>query len=514
MEFAKSGDATILGRPPLSETEEKAKMLIATDYARKMALDMRMISPNYEDHPDNKASHCAKMIADYYRRFDAQKGTQFVFSDLGTWQGNECWSVYSEIKRKLVEDYGIPANEIRFIQECKNEKARKAVISAMNEGSVRVLFGSTSMLGTGVNAQKRAVAIHHLDTPWRPSDLEQRNGRAVRARNEIAKHFADNKVDVIIYAVEKSLDSYKFNLLHCKQMFISQLKSGALGARTIDEGAMDEKSGMNFSEYMAILSGNTDLLDKAKLEKKIAALEGERKSFNKARNESVWKLESRQEEMERNDGLIAKLQEDFDKHKAQRKLDSEGNLLNPIRLDNFKPTDEESIGKQLQKIAKEKDTKGEYRRVGEIHGFTILMCSEPLDKDGLGMFQNKFCVEGNFKYKYNNGFIALSDPIAAARNFINSLERIPQTIEQYKEKNASLAKDIPLLKEIVGKQWKKEDELKGLKSELAALDRKIQLELAKDKEPEQKVANGTDGIESNQVKEAPSKEINPSGLHI
>ena len=116
MEFAKSGDATLLGRPSLSETEEKAKMLIATDYARKMALDMRMIDPNYEDHPDNKASHCAKMIADYYHRFDAQKGTQFVFSDLGTWQGNECWSVYSEIKRKLVEDYGIPANEIRFIQ--------------------------------------------------------------------------------------------------------------------------------------------------------------------------------------------------------------------------------------------------------------------------------------------------------------------------------------------------------------------------------------------------------------
>ncbi|MBQ6202731.1 MAG: hypothetical protein IJK46_01390, partial [Prevotella sp.] len=445
------------------------------------ALDMRMISPNYEDHPDNKASHCAKMIADYYRRFDAQKGTQFVFSDLGTWQGNECWSVYSEIKRKLVEDYGIPANEIRFIQERKNEKARKAVISAMNEGCVRVLFGSTSMLGTGVNAQKRAVAIHHLDTPWRPSDLEQRNGRAVRARNEVAKHFADNKVDVIIYAVEKSLDSYKFNLLHCKQMFISQLKSGALGARTIDEGAMDEKSGMNFSEYMAILSGNTDLLDKAKLEKKITALEGERKSFNKARNESVWKLESRQVEMERNDGLIAKLQEDFDKHKAQRKLDGEGNLLNPIRLDGFKPTDEESIGKQLQKIVKEQNTKGEYRRVGEIHGFPILMCSEPLDKDGLGMFQNKFCVEGNYKYRYNNGFIALSDPIAAARNFINSLERIPQTIEQYKEKNAVLEKDIPLLKEIANKQWKKEDELKGLKSKLAALDRKIQLSWRKTK---------------------------------
>ena len=165
MEFAKTGDATLLGRGKLSETEEKAKMLIATDYARKMALDMRMIDPEYEDHPDNKASHCARTIAEYYRKYDEQLGTQFVFSDLGTYQPGG-WNVYTEIKRKLVEDYGIPAHEIRFIQECKSEKSRKAVIDAMNEGRVRVLFGSTSMLGTGVNAQHRAVAIHHLDTPW------------------------------------------------------------------------------------------------------------------------------------------------------------------------------------------------------------------------------------------------------------------------------------------------------------------------------------------------------------
>ena len=127
----------------------------------------------------------------------------------------------------------------------------------------------------------------------RLSAANKEDGRGVRAGNEIAKHFAGNNVDVIIYAVEKSLDSYKFNLLHCKQTFISQLKSGALGARTIDEGAMDEKSGMNFSEYMALLSGNTDLLDKAKLEKKIASLEGERKSFNKGKRDSECKLEAK-----------------------------------------------------------------------------------------------------------------------------------------------------------------------------------------------------------------------------
>ena len=151
----------------------------------------------------------------------------------------------------------------------------------------------------------------------------------MRKGNEIAKLYADDKVDVIIYAVEKSLDSYKFNLLHCKQTFINQLKSGALGARTIDEGAMDEKSGMNFSEYMAILSGDTDLLEKAKLEKKVAAL-----------------------------------------------------------------------------------------------------------------------------------------------------ERIPKLIEQYKEKNVVYERDLPILQATVNSEWKKEDELKALKSELSALDRKIQLELA------------------------------------
>jgi hypothetical protein len=124
MQFAKTGDATLLGRLPLSETEEKAKMLIATDYARKMALDMRMIDPSYEDHPDNKASHCAKMIADYYHKYDAQKGTQFVFSDLGTYQQGSEWNVYSEIKRKLIEDYHIPAHEIRFIQEFQAELSK------------------------------------------------------------------------------------------------------------------------------------------------------------------------------------------------------------------------------------------------------------------------------------------------------------------------------------------------------------------------------------------------------
>ena len=476
MEFAKTGDATILGRLPLSETEEKAKMLIATDYARKMALDMRMIDHTCEDHPDNKASHCTKMIADYYKRYDNHKGTQFVFSDLGTYRPGE-WNVYSEIKRKLIEDYGIPSSEIRFIQECKNERARKAVIAAMNEGSVRVLFGSTSMLGTGVNAQKRCVAIHHLDTPWRPSDLAQRDGRGVRAGNEIAKLYADNKVDVIIYAVEKSLDSYKFNLLHCKQTFISQLKSGALGARTIDEGAMDEKSGMNFSEYMAILSGNTDLLDKAKLEKKIASLEGERKSFNKGKRDSETKLQSKTAELGNNKASLKGMTEDYGKFMGKAKKDKDGNILNLITLDGVESTNLEVIGKHLQMLAEKETTGGQYKRIGEIYGFPVKIVSKTSFENGLPFVDNRFFVEGNYKYQYNYGHIAKSDPIAAANNFLNALQKIPSYIEQYDSRCKALEKEIPQLEEIAGKTWKKEEELKSLKAELAALDRKIQLEL-------------------------------------
>jgi SNF2 family DNA or RNA helicase len=339
VDFAKYGDATLLGRAPLTDREERAKMLIATNYARKMSLDMRLIDKNrYDDHIDNKASHCAAKIAEYYQKYNAQKGTQFVFSDLGTYKPGE-WNAYSEIKRKLIENHRIPAHEIRFIQEAGNETARKAMIAGMNNGSIRVIFGSTDKLGTGVNAQKRAVAVHHLDSPWRPSDLEQREGRAIRRDNVVARDFAGNKVDVIIYAVEKSLDSYKFNLLHNKQLFITQLKTNNMGSRTIDEGSIDEKSGMNFSEYVAILSGNTDLLEKARLDKKVAALESERKSYNRNRSISEVKLNTVTEKIKGNSEFIARMTSDNEAFIARVQLDTDGNALNTLKLDGLESVD-------------------------------------------------------------------------------------------------------------------------------------------------------------------------------
>lgn len=479
VEFARTGNAMILGRMPLSESEEKAKMLIATDYARKMSLDMRMIDPEkYDDHIDNKASHCAAEIAKYYQKYDAQKGTQFVFSDLGTYKPG-VWNPYSEIKRKLVEDYGIPATEVRFIQEAKTDKARKALIAGMNEGKIRVLFGSTSMLGTGVNAQKRAVAIHHIDTPWRPSDLEQRDGRAVRKGNEVAKLYADNKVDTIIYAVEKSLDAYKFNLLQNKQNFITQLKTNKLGARTIDEGSLDEKSGMNFSEYVAILSGNTDLLEKARLEKKVAGLESEKQAFSRSKWSSEKKLEETHRTIDANSEMASRIRSDWELFNARIQVDADGNKLNPIQLNGVVGSDPKAIAAKLDEIGEKARTKGEDFDIGSLYGFKIVVKTESsANSDLFDLSQNKFFIKGEsgIKYSYNNGRIA-ADPLLASMNFLNALEKMPSLMEKYERENEKVAADIPVLESVVNGTWKREEELKELKTELLTLDRKIQLSL-------------------------------------
>lgn len=512
MEFAKTGNAELLGRPPLSESEEKAKMLIATDYARKMSLDMRMISRGYdEDHPDNKASHCAANIAKYYNKFDAQKGTQFIFSDLGTYKPAE-WNIYSEIKRKLVEDHGIPAHEIRFIQEAKNEKQRKELIRDVNEGKIRVLFGSTEMLGTGVNAQKRAVAVHHLDIPWRPSDLAQRDGRAIRKGNDIAKFFADNKVDIFIYAVQKSLDSYKFNTLYNKQVFIEQLKSNSLGKRTIDEGGMDEKTGMNFSEYVAILSGNTDLLEKAKLDKQIAGLESERQAHNRSKLSSKYKLEDTVATLESTQARFDRMSLDLGNLQKRIQKNKEGEILNPVQLIGLSPNaDVKQVGAKLNQLSEKARTAGQYEEIGTLYGFTLLVKTEVSQKDGVDIKDNRFFVqgEGNIKYTYNNGKMA-TDAKTASFNFLNALEKIPGILEQEQKKIAELQKDLPVLQEVVNGSWKKEQALSDLKTELAAVERKIQLSI----KPETDTGEEQPEKAEKQVQNNSETIVRVKGIHL
>lgn len=491
MKFAKDGDFSLIGIKNPTDKQKKAKMLYATDQARKMSLDMRMIDPSYPDHPNNKASQCAKQIAKYYRQYDTQKGTQLVFSDLSTWQGNNGgWNVYSEIKHKLISEYGIPSSEIRFIQECKSDRAKQKMIDEVNKGNIRVLFGSTSMLGTGVNAQQRIVAVHHLDTPWRPSDLEQRDGRAVRKGNEIAKLYADNKVDVIIYAVERSLDSYKFNLLHCKQTFINQLKRGQLSIRTLDEGSMDEHTGMNFAEYMALLSGNTDLLERAKLEKKIAGLESERKSFLRDHAEQEQKRTDMIAENERHERNIKDAREDLARFNKARRLNADGSVCNDITLSRHnEPSDVKAIGSELLRISDEERTGGNYHTVGSVCGFDVVV--KTIYKTGLlgnTEPENHFFVKGSrIYYQHSNGKLNKTSPRLAAEYPLQVLQSIPTLISEWEERMEGNRVRIEQLSSILTLTWGKEDELCKLRTALTLLDRKIEKELRESENPHQPV---------------------------
>ena len=461
--FAGSGNWDDLGLDiPQPDNLDMAKMLVATNVARKMALDMRLLGEKFTDDPDNKASRCATTIYDYYVRSKANKGTQFVFSDLSTYKPNE-WNIYSDIKDKLVR-LGIPAREIQFIQTAKTEQARKKLFTDMNNGTVRVLFGSTSMLGTGVNAQQRAVAVHHLEVPWRPADLEQRNGRAVRKGNTV-KFWGGNVVDIIIYGTEKTLDAYKFNLLRNKQLFINQINNGTIAVRRIDEDSMDENTGMNFAEFVAVLSGNMDLLNKSKLDNRIMQLEKEQAIFNKERYRAERKIAKNEQDIEETMLTKQRMSEDwayYNEYKGERKT----------LLLNLQQATTEETGRELHKIAKTYRSEA----TGTIGSYIGLHLSVRSEYHYTGTFErNIFLVEGKSGLKYKCGLsgalpLGFADSAAYPQA---TLDKLPELIRRQQEKIDQLANEIPTLKQIVSRKWDKTAELDALKQECKELQRKI-----------------------------------------
>ena len=461
--FAGSGNWDDLGLDiPQPDNLDMAKMLVATNVARKMALDMRLLGEKFTDDPDNKASRCATTIYDYYVRSKANKGTQFVFSDLSTYKPNE-WNIYSDIKDKLVR-LGIPAREIQFIQTAKTEQARKKLFTDMNNGTVRVLFGSTSMLGTGVNAQQRAVAVHHLEVPWRPADLEQRNGRAVRKGNTV-KFWGGNVVDIIIYGTEKTLDAYKFNLLRNKQLFINQINNGTIAVRRIDEDSMDENTGMNFAEFVAVLSGNMDLLNKAKLDNRIMQLEKEQAIFNKERYRAERKIAKTEQDIEETMLTKQRMSEDwayYKEYKGERKT----------LLLNLQQATAEETGRELHKIAKTYRSEA-IGTIGSYIGLHLSVRSEYHYTDAFE--RNIFLVEGKSGLKYKCGLsgalpLGFADSAAYPQA---TLDKLPELIRRQQEKIDQLANEIPTLKQIVSRKWDKTAELDALKQECKELQRKI-----------------------------------------
>jgi N12 class adenine-specific DNA methylase len=508
--FAKTGNGELIGRAPLSESEDKGRMLIATNYSKKMATDMRLIDPEiYDDDVNNKVHVCARNVAEFYKKTDDHKGTQIIFCDIGT-PKPEGFNLYDAIKDILVDELGIPEQEITFIHDWTDTK--KALLFAkMNAGEIRVLMGSTEKAGTGLNVQRRIVAMHHIDIPWKPSELEQRNGRGARQHNIIAKNYYNNQVYNFIYATERSLDNYKFNLLKNKQTFISQMKNGELNVRTIDEGALDEKSGMNFAEYTAILSGDTSLLDKTRLEKKVAVMESLKVAHFRQIYRTKQDLESMEHKLSTAKGFHKDLYEDEQFYHERLKFENDGTKSNRLVLTNVDSNDPEKIGEYLIKIAKgwradeNRELKG---KIGELYGFDLFIHRQPdarVESDDKEHWVNLFYVQregSNIKYQTNNGYLNLENPKIAARHFLNAIDKVEGLKVRYEKEIGEYTAAIPKLKDMILKPFEKEQELTDMKLELTVLEKEIVTKLNSVKE------------HTKDLDQVPQEIIDIPGIHL
>ena len=237
-------------------------MLLITNDGRKLALDQRLVNPMLPSDPNSKAAKCAENVFEIWQRTADQRSTQMIFCDLSTPKDDGTFSVYDDIRAKLLE-LGVPENEIAFIHNAKSEVQKKDLFGKVRSGQVRILLGSTQRMGAGTNCQQKLVALHHLDCPWRPSDLQQREGRIIRQGNE------NPEVDIYSYVTEGTFDAYLYQLVESKQKFISQImtsKSPVRSAEDVDEQAL------SYAEIKALASGNPMIKEKMDLDIEVSKL--------------------------------------------------------------------------------------------------------------------------------------------------------------------------------------------------------------------------------------------------
>ena len=237
-------------------------MLIITNDGRKLALDQRLVNPMLPSDPNSKAAKCAENVFEIWQRTVDRRSAQMIFCDLSTPKDDGTFSVYDDIHAKLLE-LGIPENEIAFIHNAKSEVQKKDLFGKVRSGQVRILLGSTQRMGAGTNCQQKLIALHHLDCPWRPSDLQQREGRIIRQGNE------NPEVDIYSYVTEGTFDAYLYQLVESKQKFISQImtsKSPVRSAEDVDEQAL------SYAEIKALASGNPMIKEKMDLDIEVSKL--------------------------------------------------------------------------------------------------------------------------------------------------------------------------------------------------------------------------------------------------
>ncbi|WP_155206213.1 Eco57I restriction-modification methylase domain-containing protein [Xanthovirga aplysinae] len=465
-------------------SSDKAKMLIATNQSRKMSVLTWLVGEGAEDDPNNKLSIISNNVAKIYEETKEHRGTQLIFSDIGVPNDDGRFNVYAEIKRKLIE-HGVKAEDIAFIHDYNSDKRKQELFRQMNAGEKRILLGSTEKMGTGVNVQERCAALHHVDIPWRPADMEQRNGRGVRQKNWFAKEHNKNSVDVFMYATERTLDAFQYELLRNKQNIIDQIKDGSVGRR-IDEGAGDDESGMNYAEYVALLSGNDDLLKKVKLEKKVGELEGKQKLFNdniKRHDHNIDRYQreiaSFEKALEIKKRELKYIHSNF-KTKTKEGKEEKLNLSSFTGMSLQGDTIEkfEEVGQHLKRINMEliqSAPLGSEHELGSYLGFAL----QGIVKKDWGQNTVEFSLkspETGIRYKYKEGIIPADSSLNAFASLVrNAISKIEEDAHRFENRSIPGAKqDLEFLKnQEIEREWPEQQKLDDLKEEYSMLIAKL-----------------------------------------
>lgn len=307
--------------------------LVASGISAKAAVSPRLVFPEMDDSV-GKISYCCDNIKKSYDEMKEQKGVQLVFCELGVPTNGKEYDAYHDIINRLTKDYGIPREEIAYIQQVKNDTEKEALFQKVRDGKVRILIGGTRNMGTGVNVQTRITDLHMLTVPWQPADLEQCIGRGSRQGNVVAHDFLDNKVRVHYYATEGSLDLYKYQLLDAKGKMFTQFKMGTIsGERSFDEGDADENGNIDPAQMVALLSGNPIIFEKSKQDKLVKKLKSLYNGFLRDQQRKRQNYETVTKKVENLKRLISL--SDSDVHDLQRegfKPDEKGTYPSKVKV--------------------------------------------------------------------------------------------------------------------------------------------------------------------------------------
>ena len=423
-------------------------MLKITNDGRKLALDQRLINDMLPDSENSKAATCVEKAFEIWEQTKEQKSTQLIFCDLSTPKGDGTFNVYEDIKNKLVEK-GVPPEEIAFIHEANTETRKAELFGKVRSGQVRFLLGSTQKMGAGTNVQDRLIALHHLDVPWRPSDIEQQEGRILRQGN------LNPKVKIFRYVTEGTFDSYSWQLIENKQKFIGQImtsKSPVRSCEDVDEAAL------TYAEVKALATGNPYIKEKMDLDIQVSKL----KLMKANHTSQKYKLEDNiakhyPQQIAILKERISGMTEDIQTAKAKLPADKEQFVM---KVGDKIYTDKKEAGTALVEMCKEMKTVNVPATVGEYAGFKMAVSFDS--------FNHKFVM--NLKGQLSHNLEIGSDPLGNISRINHALESMPKQLAEAQTKLETVERQLETAKVEVTKPFAQESELAEKLERLSALN--------------------------------------------